>query len=231
MNDARTVTVDGPAGSGKSTLGRALALALDLPLIDTGLFYRGVTVAAVRAGIDATDTAALGELAARTSLLIDTDARHGSDSVVVDGVPAGAALHDPRNADLLGTVASLPAVRAAVLDKQRAPAADGAVAVGRDCGTVVFPHARVKFYLDAPPEVRESRRLAQLRARGADADGTTMFAEVRDRDRRDTGRAVSPLRRAEDAVVIDTALVGRSEMIALALATCAAAGLEPADSR
>jgi CMP/dCMP kinase len=231
VNSRRIVTVDGPAGSGKSTLGRALATALALPLIDTGLFYRGVMVAAVRAGLDGSDGAALGALARSTSLVIDSDPSTDDGRVLVDGVPAGAQLHDPRHAALLAAIASEPEVRAAVLELQRRPARDGAVAVGRDCGTVVFPQAAVKLYLDAPQAVREQRRIAQLRARGADADGSTIRAEVEDRDRTDSQRTASPLRRADDAHVIDTSSLGRDEMIAYALTVCAAAGLRPVQTQ
>jgi CMP/dCMP kinase len=227
VNSVPIVTVDGPAGSGKSTLGRALAAQLALPLIDTGLFYRGLMVAAVRAGLDGSDPAALGTLARTTSLVIDTDPGSDGATVLVDGVPAGAQLHDPRQAALLAAIASEPEVRAAVLALQRGPARAGAVAVGRDCGTVVFPQAAVKFYLDAPQAVREQRRTAQLLARGADADGSTIRAEVGERDRSDSQRTASPLRRADDAHVIDTSTMGRDEMIAYALTVCAAAGLQP----
>ena len=230
MNDQRTVTVDGPAGSGKSTLGRALALALGLPLIDTGLFYRGITVAALRAGVDASDREALGRLARATYLSVDTDPR-GRDEVIVDRALAGPELHDPRHASLLAAVAAEPEVRAAVLQLQRAPAVNGAVAVGRDCGTVVFPGALVKFYLDAPQAVRERRRAAQLLGRGARTDDAAILAEVRDRDLSDSRREASPLRRAADAHVIDTALVGRDEMVELALSLCAQAGLRPLEVR
>lgn len=231
MNSARIVTVDGPAGSGKSTLGRALAADLGLPLIDTGLFYRGVMVAAVRAGLDGTDPEALGALARMTSLRVDTDPSSDDTTVLVDGVAAGPQLHDPGHAALLAAIASEPQVRAAVLELQRRPAADGAVAVGRDCGTVVFPDAAVKFYLDAPQAVREQRRIAQLRARGADAGGSAIRAEVGDRDRADSQRTASPLRRADDAHIIDTSTMSKDEMITYALSVCAQTGLHPVRAR
>ena len=147
--------------------------------------------------------------------------------MLVDGVSSGPLLRDPRYAGLLATISSTPAVRAAVLQPQRALASDGAVAVGRDCGTVVFPHAAVKFYLSAPQSVREQRRLAQLRAQGAPADDGVMRAEVGERDRADTDRADSPLRAAEDAHVIDTAVMDVPTMIAYALEVCHEAGLDP----
>jgi cytidylate kinase len=228
VNQRRVVTVDGPAGSGKSTLGRALAIELALPLIDTGLFYRGIMVAAVRAGVGVDEPAALADLARRTTITIDTDPRSGGDSVLVDGAESGPLLRDPGYAGLLAGISSTPSVRAAVLPPQRALAATGAVAVGRDCGTVVFPGAVVKFYLEAPQPVREARRLAQLRARGTPADGDVMRAEVGDRDRADTDRAASPLMRASDAHVIDTGAVDVDAMIAQALALCHEAGLDPA---
>lgn len=231
MSAPRIVTVDGPAGSGKSTLGRALAEDLGLPLIDTGLFYRAVTVAAVRAGLDGTDPSALGQLARSTAVTVATDPGSDDDTVLVDGIAAGSLLRDPSHAVLLATIASEPEVRAAVLELQRAPAAHGAVAVGRDCGTVVFPSATVKFYLDAPQPVREQRRLAQLRAEGANADEGTISAEVGGRDRTDTLRAASPLRRADDAHVIDTSVMGVDEMIDQAVAVCDRAGLRTAEAR
>jgi cytidylate kinase len=229
--DRCIVTVDGPAGSGKSTLGRALAAELGLPLIDTGLFYRGIMVAAVRAGLDATDTDALARLARQTVVEVDSDPRASGDGVLVDGTASGVLLRDPRHAGLLARISSTPSVRAAVLQPQRALAADGAVAVGRDCGTVVFPQAAVKFYLVAPQSIREARRLAQLRANGAAADDTAMRAEVGERDRADTDRVDSPLRPAADAHTIDTAEVDVTGMIAYALDVCHRAGLDSARTR
>ncbi len=231
MSRQRIVTVDGPAGSGKSTLGRALAIELGLPLIDTGLFYRGIMVAAVRARVDVGDPSALADLARQTTVALDTDPRSGGDHVVVDGIVDEVLLRDPSYAALLAAISSTPAVRAAVLEPQRALAGGGAVAVGRDCGTVVFPDAAVKFYLAAPQSVREERRLAQLRARGADADDTALRAEVADRDRADTDRAASPLTPALDALVVDTAAMDVPTMIAYALQLCHEAGLDPVPTR
>ena len=228
MTDPRVVTVDGPAGSGKSTLGRALALALGLPLIDTGLFYRGILVAALRAGVDPTDRSALGEVARTTRLVVDTAPAAEEERVLVDGCPAGDLLRDPRHAAALARVSSTPEVRAAVLGPQRALATAGAVAVGRDCGTVVFPGAAAKFYLEAPEAVREQRRRVQLRARGEQADDTLLRAEVGARDRADLGRTASPLRPAADAHVIDTAAMSVEDMIAEALEVCRRAGVDAA---
>ena len=137
------ITIDGPAGSGKTTLGRHLATTLGLPLVDTGLFYRGVMVAAARAGIDPDDRDALIACARRTDVVIDTDPTHddADSAATVDGIEAGPALRDPANAPLLASMSSIPEVRAVLLDAQRDLAANGAVAVGRDCGTVVFPGA------------------------------------------------------------------------------------------
>jgi cytidylate kinase len=231
MNSRRIVTVDGTAGSGKSTLGRALALELALPLIDTGLFYRGMMVAAVRAGIDGRDADALARLAQSTVIDVPTNPDSHDGGVSVDGIPAGTILRDPQNAPLLAAISSNPAVRAAVLEPQRALAVDGAVAVGRDCGTVVFPDAPVKFYLEAPESVRRQRRRAQLRAGGSLADDSMLRAEVGDRDRADTDRAQSPLRPAPDAHIIDTAAMDVDAMVANALRICRDAGVDRALTR
>lgn len=217
--DPVIVTVDGPAGSGKSTLGHRLALALDLPLIDTGLLYRGVTVAAVRAGIDASDAERAAALAARTGIEINTDAAASPQAwaVRVDGRDASAEARDPRHATLLAELSRMPQVRAVLLQRQRDMARGGAVAVGRDCGTVVFPHAPVKFFLQASPHVRALRRAEQLHSAGTEVDADALEAEIAGRDALDTQRAVSPLRPAADAHIIDTGSLGVDEMVAEAL--------------
>jgi len=221
------VTVDGPAGSGKSTLGHRLALALHLPLIDTGLLYRGVTVAAVRHGVDASDPARAATVATHTSIELNTDPSTppGDWTVRVDGRDASAEARDPRNATLLAELSRLPEVRAVLLQRQRDLARDGAVAVGRDCGTVVFPDAPVKFFLQASPHVRALRRAEQLRMAGTIVDADELEAEIAGRDALDTERAVSPLRPAADAHIIDTGSLGVDDMVAEALRVCRKAGL------
>jgi len=224
---SRVVTVDGPAGSGKSTLGRRLAAALQVPFIDTGLFYRALTLAAARAGVAETDAAGLAGLARSVSIEVGTDPAE-QPRVRIDGEAVDAdALHDPRHAALLATVSRTPAVRAALRPRQRALAQDGAVAAGRDCGTVVFPDAALKIYLDADAALRAARRASQLRTRGAAVDVAVLDAEVRARDASDSSRADSPMRAAADARVIDTGALGIDEMVATALAWCRERGLMP----
>ena len=217
------ITIDGPAGSGKTTLGRRLATTLGLPLVDTGLFYRGVMVAAARAGIDPEDREALIDCARRTVVVIDTDPTHddADRAASVDGIAAGPALRDPANAPLLASMSSIPGVRAVLLDAQRRLARDGAVAVGRDCGTVVFPEAQLKLYLDASEPVRAQRRASQLRA-GANATGALMRGEVGARDRLDASRTAAPMRPAPDAHVLDTGVLGIDEVAQTALELWAA---------
>lgn len=214
------VTIDGPAGSGKTTLGRHLASTLALPLVDTGLFYRGVMVAAARAGIDPDDHEALIACARGTEVVIDTDPTHneGDSTARVNGIDAGPALRDPANAPLLAAMSSIQGVRDVLLDAQRRLAAHGAVAVGRDCGTVVFPDATLKLYLDASEAVRAQRRASQLGGSGGDVNSALMHGEVRARDASDASRAAAPMQPAKDAHRLDTGVLGIDEVYREALA-------------
>ena len=223
----RVITVDGPAGSGKSTLGRRLAAELGLPFIDTGLFYRAVAAAAARGGVRANDRPALEALARDLKIEVGTDPAGAAAVIVDDEAIAAAELHDPAQSRLLTAVSGNPDVRAALLAEQRAPAAHGAVAAGRDCGTVVFPHAVLKIYLDADEQVRTARRATQLRTRGTPVDVAVLDAEVRARDASDSSRPDGPLLRASDSRVIDTGRVGIDEMVETALRWCRERGLVP----
>ncbi|MGH7687347.1 MAG: (d)CMP kinase [Candidatus Dormibacteria bacterium] len=226
----RVVTVDGPAGSGKSTLGRRLSSALGLPFIDTGLFYRAVAAAAARRGLSAADGAGLIALAREARIDVGIDPARPAE-VQVDGLLfSGAELHDPARGPMLKAVSGNAGVREALLVGQRAPAGHGAVAAGRDCGTIVFPGAALKLFLVADEDVRTARRATQLETRGAAVDVAVLDAEVRARDASDAARGDGPLQPATDSVVIDTGVVGIDEMVARALELCAERGLLPPPS-
>ncbi|MGC1185565.1 MAG: (d)CMP kinase, partial [Candidatus Dormiibacterota bacterium] len=192
---APVVTIDGPAGVGKSTVGRRVARVLRLPFVDTGIFYRALTVAASRAGIGAGDSRALQELAQAVHLEVnsDPDPVPGAWQARVDGQALAEELWDSRLATLLADIARQPEVRQALLAAQRHPAAAGVVAVGRDTGTVVFPDADCKVYLDAPAEVRVGRRRKELLSRGRDASDEVLRADVLTRDQTDISRLHAPL--------------------------------------
>ena len=188
------IAIDGPAGSGKGTLAKRLAAHFGFAHLDTGLIYRAVGWAMLRAGLDPEDTAA-AERAAKT-----LDPAQFADPALRADEAASAA----------SKVSAIPAVRAALLDFQRrfaaAPpgGARGAVLDGRDVGTVVCPEAEVKFFLNASPEVRAERRVKELRERGLEAIYTRVLRDLNERDARDRARAVAPLTPAKDAMVLDT---------------------------
>ena len=201
------VAIDGPAGSGKSTAARGLARRLGWRHLDTGALYRAVALALLRQGI-----------------LIDRDGRIDGDDAAIDAAAGtvdvaltaagdvlvdGVRVDDELRTDAVGRAASVVAARAAVrarlLPVQRGfPAAGPVVCEGRDMGTVVFPDARHKFWLDADPAVRAARRHAEFEARGEHRDLAAVRDELESRDRRDSGRAHAPLARASDAEVVDT---------------------------
>jgi len=225
------VTIDGPAGVGKSTVGRRVAAALRLPFLDTGILYRALTVAAQRDGIGSGDSLRLLRLTERVKLEINsaTEPAPGAWQAKVDGQELSEELWDPRLAQLLAAVARQPEVRRALLPAQRAPATAGAVAVGRDTGTVVFPTADCKVYLDAPAEVRISRRRKELQDRGRDASEAVLRADVLTRDQTDLSREFAPLAVPADALSIDTTALSADQVVRLVLAECRRKGLAPGE--
>jgi CMP/dCMP kinase len=197
------IAVDGPVGSGKSTVARRLAAALGSTYIDSGAMYRAMGWKAVRDGVDLTDHRALAALAEVTEIRLRPDAT--GPRVLVDGQDVTGELRTPTMDEAASLVSTCPAVRTRLVTLQRAmAAAAGVVMDGRDIGTVVFPGADVKFFLEADLAVRAARRLGDLARAGAVADLATVEAEVARRDARDQGRPVAPLCAAADAVRIDT---------------------------
>jgi len=192
------IAIDGPSGSGKSTLGRMLARALKLQYIDTGSMYRAVALAAIQERVDPNDDDWVTGLA--NSIDIDLEGDPDSLRVLVDGRDLTEQIRDESVTRMSSVVSTIPGVRRAMVERQREMGKRGAVMNGRDIGTVVFPDADIKFFLTAAPEERAERRYRE------DQSGSyaQMLAEMIERDRRDSTRADSPLKIADDAIVIDS---------------------------
>lgn len=200
----RSVAIDGPAGAGKSTLARKLAERLGYLYVDTGAIYRTVALAVLRAGADPADEAGVGGLLEG----LDVKMAYGEDGVqrmYLAGEDVSAAIREHRVSGAASKVSAIPAVRAFLLDFQRKQAREGSVVMdGRDIGTVVLPGADVKIFLTAAPEARARRRLLELEQRGQKADFETVLRDIKDRDYSDEHRPIAPLKRAEDAALLDT---------------------------
>lgn len=197
------IAIDGPSGSGKSTLGRMLARALGLLYLDTGSMYRAVALATIEARVDPHDAEAVTALAQRIE--IDLEGDPDSLSVLLDGRDVTEEIRTEAVTEMSSIVSTIPGVRRAMVERQRALGKRGAVLNGRDIGTVVFPDADAKFFLTAKPEERAERRYRedQMTASSAATLADTL-ADMIERDRRDSTRADSPLKVADDAIVIDS---------------------------
>lgn len=196
------IAIDGPSGAGKSTVGRMLARALNLLYIDTGSMYRAVALAVMGSSISATDDVAVGSLAGRVDINLEGDP--DSLRVTLGGVDVTDQIRSEEVTDLSSIISTIPEVRRAMVRRQREMGMRGAVLNGRDIGTVVFPDADVKFFLTAVPQERATRRFNEERAQDPAADFEETFAEMAERDRRDSTRADSPLKTADDAIVVDS---------------------------
>ena len=207
-HDVPVITIDGPSGSGKGTISRAVARRLNWHYLDSGALYRAVGVAAGWADEDFSDHVALMRRAFDTSIEF-RDSAEGEPRVIVDGVDATDELRTETAGAAASAIAALPEVRAALFEKQRAfRRSPGLVADGRDMGTVIFPDARFKVFLTASAEERAERRYNQLKQKGLEVTLDGLLREILARDARDAQRAVAPLKPAFDAVVVDTTGIG-----------------------
>jgi cytidylate kinase len=211
------VTIDGPAGAGKSTVAKQLARHLGYRLLDTGAIYRAVALLAKRQGVAWTDP--VGCAAIARDLDITYQFIGDKNHVFVAGEDVSAAIRTPDVSQGASQVSAHPPVRDALMDIQRRVARDGGLVVeGRDTGTVVFPKAEAKFFLTATPEERARRRVAELTASGATVDYAKTLSEIIERDERDSSRDVAPMKPAEDAVLVDSS-VQTIEQVVESLAT------------
>lgn len=206
------VAIDGPAGAGKSTVGRAIAQRLGLGYLDTGAMYRGVTFAVLRRGLDPADVDAVGNVAEQIEMTVDNVGSDGtrSDGVVVDGVDATIEIRGREVTSAVSAVAANSRVRTELVRRQREWVSlhGGGVVEGRDIGSVVFPDAALKLYVTASPRVRAERRVADI---GGDVDDVE--ASIIERDRKDSSRLDSPLIEATGSTVVDTSDLSIDEVV------------------
>ena len=211
------IAIDGPSGAGKSTLAKRLARELGFIYLDTGAMYRALALKVLRQGVDLADDARLARLV--ESIEIDLQENNGTLEVLLDGINVADEIRTPEVSQLASKVSALKIVRARMLDLQRGMGKRGSVvAEGRDIGTVVFPNAEVKIFLDASAEERARRRCAELRAAGRPADLSETLREMEERDKRDSERDLAPLRMADDALRIDSSNASADSVAAQVLA-------------
>ena len=227
MNDpAPVITVDGPVGAGKGTLSHRVAGHLGFHLLDSGAIYRVLALASLRHGLALEDTGALARLAVELDLRFERGTEEEGVRVLLDGHCVGDLIREEGCGQRASRLAAAAPVREAMLARQRAfRRPPGLVADGRDMGTVVFPDAALKLFLDASVQARARRRYKQLIAKGIGVSLARLLGEISERDKRDQERSAAPLRPAEDAIVIDTTPHGIDAVVELVLHTIEVRGL------
>ena len=207
------IAIDGPSASGKGTVAQGVASALGFHFLNSGALYRAVALAALTRAIDLENESRLSDIA------LNLKAKFSGDSVELDGRDVTGAVRTEAVSVAASRIAGLPAVRIALLKRQRAfRQSPGLVADGRDMGTVVFPDAVLKIFLTASPETRAERRYKQLMEKGLGANMAALLQDIRERDQRDSARATAPLKKSADAVLIDTTHRSAADAIAQVLA-------------
>lgn len=210
------VAIDGPSGAGKSTLAKRIATELGLTYLDTGAMYRALALKVLRHGVNLTDDEKLTRIIGSTE--IDLRERGGRLEVLLDGEEVSALIRTPEVSQMASKASALPAVRRRMLELQRALGQKGSVvAEGRDIGTVVFPQAEVKIYLNASAQERARRRFEELRAAGGTASLEETLHQMEERDKRDSERDLAPLRQADDALPIDSSALSAEAVAERAL--------------
>src|SRR5712672_1417243 len=210
MKNKLIIAIDGPVGSGKSTVARRVAELLGYTHLDSGAMYRAVGWKALRYGVPLDAPKLLARLAADAR--IDLTPREGNLRVILDGEDITELIRTPEVSRAASIVAAVPGVRHPMVEEQRRAGAKGGVVMeGRDIGSVVFPHADLKIFLEASPEVRASRRQSELAEKGEPMEFEKVLADVRERDGRDREREMSPLVRAADAVIVDNSAMDAEE--------------------
>lgn len=212
MADLITITLDGPAGVGKSTLAKMLAQKLNIAFLDTGAMFRSIALLVGEAAL------AMGEAELTQKLLkleYGLDGVGPDSSLLCNGKALGQEIRNEKIGALASKLAAIPAVRAFLKERQQEIGARfSLVAEGRDMGTVIFPNATAKFFLDADPKVRALRRKKQLAEQGVEADLCELVEQIKKRDDQDRNRAIAPLKPAEDAIIVDTSQLDQAEVLA-----------------
>ena len=215
MKDIPVITVDGPSGSGKGTISRQIAHQLQWHFLDSGALYRLVALGAMNSGIGLDDAATLAGYARKLNVQFVSDDPAEEPIILLDNQDVTGDIRTETCGNAASKVAALPAVREALLQRQRDfQQLPGLVADGRDMGTTVFPTAALKIFLTASAEERANRRHKQLKEKGIDVNLAALVKDITERDERDGSRASSPLKPAQDAVTLDTSIMGIDEVMA-----------------
>ena len=226
-NPVPVITIDGPSGAGKGTVSRLVAGKLGWHFLDSGALYRLVALAALHHAVPLDDEVSLKTLAAHLDVQFMAGEGHVEGRIILEGEDVTDTIRTEQCGKAASVVAALPSVRQALLERQRAfQEPPGLVADGRDMGTVVFPGAKLKVFCTASREERARRRYKQLNEKGVSVNLQAILGELAERDARDSGRSVSPLRAAPDAVIIDTTTLSIDEVVAKVLAAWQKSALE-----